>query len=96
MTANKATGAVAITQRRRCTHSHDPVGHRGLAGFFSPPIHSHAQVSRVSYIQRRAICYLGDESLALRISAVLAGAERMVPVATRKGFMGGEDVQPTR
>jgi hypothetical protein len=39
---------------------------------------------------------LGTESLALRISAVLAGAERMVPIATRKGFMGGEDVQPTR
>ena len=42
------------------------------------------------------ICYLGVESLAMRISAVLAGAERMVPIATRKGFMGGEDVQPTR
>jgi hypothetical protein len=60
------------------------------------PIHSHAQVSHVSYIQRRAICYLGNESLALRISAVLAGTERMVPIATRKGFMGGENVQPTR
>ena len=39
---------------------------------------------------------LGTESLALRISAVLAGAERMVPIATRERFMGGEDVQPTR
>jgi hypothetical protein len=39
---------------------------------------------------------LGTESLALRISAFLAGAERMVPIATRKRFMGGEDVQPTR
>jgi hypothetical protein len=96
MTANSATRAVAITQRRRCPHSCDPVGHRGAAGFFSLPIHSHAQVSRVSYIQRPAICYLGVESLALRISAVLAGAERMVPVATRKGFMSGEVVQPTR
>jgi len=96
MTANSPTRAVAFTQRRRCAHLHDPVGHRGAAGFFSRYIHSHAQVSRVSYIQRRSICYLGDESLALRISAVLAGAERMVPVATRKGFMGGEDVQPTR
>jgi len=96
MTANSATGAVAITQRRRCAQSYDPVGHRGAAGFFSLPIHSHAQVWRVSYIQRRAICYLRDESLALRISAVLAGAERMVPIATRKRFMAGEDVQPTR
>jgi hypothetical protein len=96
MTANSATSAVAIAQRRRCARSYDPVGHRGAAGFFSSPIHSHAQVSRVSYIQRRTICYLGVESLALRISAVLAGAERMVPVATRKGFIGGEDVQPTR
>jgi hypothetical protein len=39
---------------------------------------------------------LGTESLALRISVVLAGAERMVPIATRKRFMGGENVQPTR
>ena len=96
MTANSATGAFATTQRRRCAQSYDPVGHRGAAGFFSPPIHSHAQVSRVSYIQRRTICYLGVESLVLRISALMAGAERMVPIATRKGFMGGEDVQPTR
>jgi hypothetical protein len=96
MRANSATSAVAIAQRRRCAHVYDPVGHRGAAGFFLLPIHSHAQVSRVSYMQRRAICYLGDESLALRISAVLAGAERMVPIATRKRFMGGEDVQPTR
>jgi hypothetical protein len=96
MTANSGARAVAITQRRRCAYSYDPVGHRGAAGFFSLPIHSHAQVSRVSYIQRRTICYLGNESLALRISAFLAGAERMVPIATRKGFMGGEDVQPTR
>jgi len=36
---------------------------------------------------------LRDESLALRIPALLAGAERMVPIATRKGFMGGEDVE---
>jgi hypothetical protein len=93
MRANKAIRAVAIAQRRRCARSCDPVGHRGAAGFFSPPIHSHAQVSRVSYIQRRAICYLGDESLALRISAVLAGTERMVPVAMRKGFMDGENVR---
>jgi hypothetical protein len=96
MTANSAARAVAITQRRRCAQSCDPVGHRGAAGFFSLPIHSHAQVWRVSYIQRRTICYLGVESLALRISAVLAGAERRVPVATRKGFMAGEDAQPTR
>jgi hypothetical protein len=96
MKANSAATAVVITQRRRCAQSYDPVGHRGAAGFFSLPIHSHAQVSSVSYIQRRAICYLGIESLALRIPAVLAGAERMVPIATRKGFMGGEDVQPTR
>jgi hypothetical protein len=39
---------------------------------------------------------LGTESLALRTLAVLLGAERMVPIATRKRFMGGEDVQPTR
>jgi hypothetical protein len=32
---------------------------------------------------------LGSESLALRISAFFGGAERMVPIATRKRFMGG-------
>jgi hypothetical protein len=96
MRANSLATAFAIAQRLRCAHVHDPVGPRGAAGFFSSPIHSHAQVSRVSCIQRRTICYLGGESLALRISAVLAGAERMVPIATRKRFMGGEDVQPTR
>jgi hypothetical protein len=47
-------------------------------------IHSHAQASHVFYIQRRTICYLGYESPVLRISAILAGAERMVPIATRK------------
>jgi len=40
---------------------------------------------------------LQRESLALRLCAIWGGAERMVPVATRKRFMGGEDVvQPTR
>ena len=29
----------------------------------------------------------------MRISAVLAGTERMVPVAMRKGFMDGENVR---
>ena len=65
-------------------------------GIFFLHIHSYAQVSRVSYIQRRAICYLGTESLALRMFAILAGPARMVPVATRKRFVGGEDVRPTR
>ena len=39
---------------------------------------------------------LGPESLALRIFAIPGEAERMVPVATRKRFMGGDNVQPTR
>ena len=59
-------------------------------------IHSHAQVSRVSYIQRRAICYLGGRITCVADLRRLAGAERMVPIATRKGFTGGEDVQPKR
>jgi hypothetical protein len=64
--------------------------------FFSVGIHSHAQVSRVSYIQRRAICYLGDRITCVADLRRFGGAERMVPIATRKRFMGGEDVQPTR
>ena len=94
--ANNGNQEVAITQRRCCATLFDPVGPRGAAGFFLPPIHRHAQVSRVSYIQRRAICYLGTESLALRMFAFFGGAARMVPVATRKRFVGGEDVRPTR
>ena len=92
MTANSPTRAVAFTQRRRCAHLYDPVGPRGAAGFFSRYIHSHAQVSRVSYIQRRAICYLGDRITCVADLRRLAGAERMVPIATRKRFMGGDDV----
>jgi cold shock protein len=65
-------------------------------GIFFRHIHSHAQVSRVSYIQRRAICYLGDRITCVADLRRLAGAERMVPIATRKRFTGGEDVQPTR
>jgi hypothetical protein len=94
--ASNGSQEVAITQRRRCARLFDPAGHRGAAGFFLPPIHRHAQVSCVSYIQRRAICYLGTESLALRMFAILAGPARMVPVVTRKRFVGGEDVRPTR
>ena len=94
--ANSATDAVAITPRRRRVQLYDPVGHRGAAGFFSLPIHSHAQVSRVSYIQRRAICYLGDRITCVADLRFFGGAERMVPIVTRKRFMGGEDVQPTR
>jgi CspA family cold shock protein len=65
-------------------------------GIFFLHIHSHAQVSRVSCIQRRAICYLRDRITCVADLRRLAGAERMVPIATRKRFTGGEDVQPTR
>jgi hypothetical protein len=84
---NAAAPLSSISRSRRPSWS---------GGIFFAHIHSHAQVWHVSYIQRRTICYLVDESLALRISAVLAGAERMVPVATRERFMGGKGVQPTR
>jgi hypothetical protein len=70
---SKRNRAFAITQRRRCDELHDPARHLGAAGFFSPPIHSHAQVWCVSYIQGRAICYLGAESLALRTCAIWRG-----------------------
>src|ERR1700735_3369107 len=60
-------------------------------GIFFVHIHSHAQVSRVSYIQRRAICYLGDRITCVADLRRLAGAERMVPIATRERFTGGGD-----
>ena len=94
--ASKRQHAVAITQRRRRVALQDPVGHFGAAGFFLPGIHSHAQAWRVSCMQRRAICYLGDRITCVADLRRLGGAERMVPIATRKRFMGGEDVQPTR
>jgi hypothetical protein len=86
----------SLTRRRRCVQSDDPVRHLGAAGFFSPPIHSHAQVSCVSYIQRRAICYLGDRITCVAGLRRFGGAARMVPVARRERFTGGVDVQPTR
>jgi hypothetical protein len=94
--ANNASRLLGLPLRRRRGAQEDPVGHCGAAGFFLLPIHSHAQVSRVSYIQRRAICYLGDRITCVADLRRFGGAERMVPVATRKRFMGGEDVQPTR
>jgi hypothetical protein len=96
MTANNATIAAAVTQRRRCVQFHDPVGHLGLAGFFSPISTATLKFGVFPIFSAERFAILGTESLALRISAVLAGAERMVPIATRKRFMGGKDVQPTR
>ena len=94
--ASSATGAVAATQRRRCDQGHDPVGRLGPAGFFLPLSTATLKFGVFPIFSAERFAILGTESLALRISAVLAGAERMVPIATRKRFMGGEDVQPTR
>jgi hypothetical protein len=96
MTANSATTAVAMTQRRRCVRLYDPVGHRGAAGFFCPVSTATLKFRVFPMFSAERFAILRTESLALRISAVLAGAERMVPAATRRRFMGGEDVQPTR
>lgn len=94
--ASSASRLTELTLRRRRDAQQDPVGHFGAAGFFLLPIHSHAQASHVSYVQRRAICYLGDRITCVADLRHVGGAERMVPVATRERFMGGEDVQPTR
>ena len=96
MTANRATTAVAGTQQRRCFKLYDPVGHRGAAGFFCAISTATLKFRVFPIFSAERFAILDAESLALRISAVLAGAERMVPIATRKGFMGGENVQPTR
>jgi hypothetical protein len=94
--ANSASRLSGFTLRRRRAAQQDPVGHFGAAGFFLLPVHSHAQASRVSCMQRRAICYLGSRITCVADLRRFGGAERMVPIATRKRFMGGEDVQPTR
>jgi hypothetical protein len=94
--ASSASRLSSFTFRRRRVALQNPVGHFGAAGFFLLPIHSHAQASRVSYMQRRAICYLGDRITCVADLRRFGGPERMVPVATRKRFMSGEDVQPTR
>jgi hypothetical protein len=95
MTANSATKAV-VTQRRRCVPCHDPGGRLGPAGFFLPISTATLKFAVFPVFSAERFAILGTESLALRISVVLAGAERMVPIATRKRFMGGENVQPTR
>ena len=79
--------------RRRRFALHDPAGQFGAAGFFLLPIHSPAQASRVSCIQRRAICYLGGRITCVADLRRPGGAERMVPIATRKRFMAGKDVK---
>ena len=96
MMASSATRAVAVNAAAPLRQCHDPVGHLGLAGFFLPISTATLKFGVFPIFSAERFAILGTESLALRISAVLAGAERMVPIATRKGFMGGEDVQPTR
>jgi hypothetical protein len=93
---SSASRLSGFTLRRRRVALQDPVGHFGAAGFFLLPIHSYAQAWRVSCMQRRAICYLGDRITCVADLRRFGGAERMVPIATRERFMGGEDVQPTR
>ena len=90
--ASSASRSHGLTLRRRCAALESPVGLRGAAGFFCAVSTSHAQVWRVSCIQRRTICYPGmRESLALRDLRRFGGAERTVPIETRKRFEGGEN-----
>jgi hypothetical protein len=93
---SSASRLSGFTLRRPGVALQDPVGRLGPAGFFLRPIHSHAQAWRVSCMQRPAICYLGERITCVADLRRFGGAERMVPIATRKRFMGGEDVQPTR
>ena len=60
--ASRASRSSSLPSRRCGVAPHDPVGLVGRGGFFLPRIHSHAQVSRVSCIQRRTICYLGEQN----------------------------------
>jgi hypothetical protein len=94
--ASSASRLSNLPLRRRCVAPHDPVGLVGRGGFFLLPIHSHAQVSRITYIQRRAIWYLGVRITCVADLRRFGGAERMVPIATRERFEGGKDVKPTR
>jgi hypothetical protein len=96
MMASSATGTVAATQRRCCIKVMIPSAVSVWRDFFSPVSTATLKFGVFPIFSAERFAILGTESLALRISAVLAGAERMVPIATRKGFMGGEEVQPTR
>ena len=95
MTANSATRQSPLRSGAAASNCMIPsaVAARGI--FFAP------------YPQPRSsfACFLYSAPNDLlsweRITCVadlrrLAGAERMVPIATRKRFTGGEDVQPTR
>jgi hypothetical protein len=68
----------------------------GAAGFFCCLSTATLKFRALAMFSGGRFAILVRESLALRIFAGLGGAERMVPIATRKGFEGGEDVQPTR
>ena len=96
MMANSATKQLPLRSGAAVSSCMIPPAIAARRDFFCLGIHSHAQVSRVSYIQRRAICYLGDRITCVADLRHFGGAERMVPIATRKRFIGGEDVQPTR
>jgi hypothetical protein len=94
--ANSATRQLPLRSGAAAFSCMIPPAIAARRDFFCLGIHSHAQVSHVSYIQRRAICYLGDRITCVADLRHFGGAERMVPIATRKRFIGGEDVQPTR
>jgi hypothetical protein len=94
--ASSALNSSTMPSRRPSAPLPDPVGPPGRGGIFLPSIHSLGQVSRVSCIQRPTIWYLGDRITCVADLRVHGGAERMVPIATRKRFDGGEDVQPAR
>src|SRR5689334_4498319 len=71
----------------------NPSADRGLAGFFCFLSTAPLKFRMFPVFSAERFAIVVRESLALRNSAVLAGPERMVPIATRKGFMGGEDVR---
>src|ERR1700693_1870236 len=69
MTANNAAIAAAVTQRRGRVQFHDPVGHLGPAGFFSPISTATLKFRVFPIFSAERFAILGAESLALRISA---------------------------
>jgi hypothetical protein len=64
----------------------------GAAGFFCSLSTAPLKFRMFPVFSAERFGILVSESLAMRISAVLAEPERMVPIATRKRFMSGEDV----
>jgi hypothetical protein len=89
MTASSATKAVALRNGAAASSCIVPSAIAARRDFFRSLSTATLKFRVFPIFSAERFAILRTESLALRISAFLAGAERMVPIATRKRFMGG-------